>query len=90
MTLIKQLTSGEVYVKNDCTPEEMISILESAFPLDFLNETVTDLMKHSCFGKSDLEGNEVYWTFYDDDEDECQKAISSKEFLKELNTQHEH
>lgn len=87
MTLIEKLTKGDVYVKNDCTPEEMLTILKAAFPESESNDiTHIEWMfekKDVCMG-IDYEYS-YEWLQYYDDEPEYEKAISAKEFLKELN-----
>jgi hypothetical protein len=88
MTLVEQLTKGEVYVKNDCTPEEMNRILVKGFPEDLIILQKIGILRWACYGMHpSIKGD---WLFFNKDEPEYKKAISAKEFLKELNTKHEH
>jgi hypothetical protein len=82
MTLIEQLKNGEVYVKNDCTPEEMDGILKLAFPKDAFNGTCSRFMRWECFGLHPELNYE--WMFFRKDEPEHLKAISAQEFLNEI------
>lgn len=86
MTLIEQLSNGKAYVKNDCTPEEMLSILETAFPKCEDNNitNVEDIIYHLSANCVVGFFNSAGWVHFYKDEPEYEKAISAKEFLKEI------
>lgn len=92
MTLIEKLSRGEVYVKNDCTPEEMLSILKLAFPKSetiYLERVQDILFDEDYYGGECAAGvNASFdqeWIQYYPIEIKYQKAISSAEFLNQIN-----